>query len=525
MASGFGEDILREPVDRGIRLVALSLIDDAKQAADALTSAADDLRNGGEKGDEALHDFRVAVRHVRSWIRAFKPQLKKSLSKKHRRALSSVSDATRRAREAAVHVKWLQGERRALSARHRVGLGWLADQEQDRRRSGCDDALESASDLATIIPKIANSLNEYSASVRQPDTNNCFGVAFAEAVRKAGDELRSTLASIHKHTDIEGVHAARIAAKNLRYLADPIVGATGDGDDVISSLKGLQDRLGQLHDIHVLSQELVEMTEKAAASRARRVSEVVLATVSEDGGGNDEIKRARARDPGPGLLGLARLLHDRGIAKFAEIRAEWLGTNGSAFFDRLNDFASRVGLRVSSGNKIEHKYLLKRVPAVALEAPSVEIEQGYLPGEKLIERIRRVTLPDGAERWVRTVKSGNGLSRFELEEESDPDLSRALWALTRGGHVHKRRYTVRESDNLVWEIDEFLDRDLVLAEVEVPSAQTNVDLPKWLTEVLDRDVTDDAEFSNAHLARATGPTDISPLLRRAAALPSEWQDY
>lgn len=349
MASGFGEDILREPVDRGIRLVALSLIDDAKEAAEALTSAADDLRNGSEKGDKALHDFRVAVRHVRSWIRAFKPQLKENLSKKHRRALSSVSDATRRAREAAVHVKWLQGERRALSARHRVGLGWLADQEQDRRRAGCDDALESASGLATILPKIANSLNEYSALVRQPDTNNWFGVAFAEAVCKAGDELRSSLASVHRHTDIEGVHAARIAAKNLRYLADPIARATGDGDDVIASLKALQDRLGQLHDIHVLSQKLVEMTEKAAASRAR--------------------------DRGPGLLGLARLLHDRGIAKFAELSAEWLGTNGSAFFDKLNDFTSRVVQRVSSGSEIEHKNLLKRLPAVALEAPSVEIEQ------------------------------------------------------------------------------------------------------------------------------------------------------
>jgi CYTH domain-containing protein len=282
------------------------------------------------------------------------------------------------------------------------------------------------------------------------------------------------------------------------------VKATGDGDQVIASLKRLQDRLGQMHDIHILSEELVGMTEKAAASRARRVSEVVLTTVNENGEGDDEIKRARARDPGPGLLGLARLLHDRGASKFSELHAEWLGPNGSEFFDQVNEFAARIAARVAAGNEIEHKYLLKRVPALALEAPAVEIDQGYLPGDKLIERIRRVSLPDGAERWVRTVKSGNGLSRVELEEDADPDLSRAMWALTKGRRVHKRRYTIRESDDLVWEIDEFLDRDLVLAEIELPSVETQFDLPDWLKEVLDREVTDEKEYSNARLARAKG---------------------
>jgi len=68
--------------------------------------------------------------------------------------------------------------------------------------------------------------------------------------------------------------------------------------------------------------------------------------------------------------------------------------------------------------------------------------------------------------------------------------------------VHKRRYSIRESEDLVWEIDEFLDRDLVLAEIELPRSEMKVELPPWLKDVLDREVTDEPEYSNARLARS-----------------------
>jgi CYTH domain-containing protein len=53
-----------------------------------------------------------------------------------------------------------------------------------------------------------------------------------------------------------------------------------------------------------------------------------------------------------------------------------------------------------------------------------------------------------------------------------------------------------------WEIDEFLDRELVLAEVELSSPHEDAELPVWVREVLVREVTDEREFSNAELARA-----------------------
>jgi CYTH domain-containing protein len=68
--------------------------------------------------------------------------------------------------------------------------------------------------------------------------------------------------------------------------------------------------------------------------------------------------------------------------------------------------------------------------------------------------------------------------------------------------VRKRRYSIRESADVVWEVDEFLDRDLVLAEIELPTKDTRFELPQWLQEVLDREVTDEPEYWNARLAQS-----------------------
>jgi CHAD domain-containing protein/CYTH domain-containing protein len=495
------ERTLREPVDRGVRLVALSLIDDAQKAGDKLIALSNELRDGDIQGDEALHDFRVAIRRLRSWVRAFKPWLRDDISGKRRRALSAIGDATRKSRDAAVHLEWLRNERSALSGRQRLGQSWLSEKLDAQRRDAAEDALAAAVDFGMMVPKLTRRLDFYRAPVRAPESAARFGTVVAERLRKESDALRVQLAAVHSFTDVKEAHRARIRAKNLRYVLEPVAKLVPDGKAIIETLKKLQDALGDLHDVHVFAEELVAATEEAAGSRARRVSEVVLA---EDGGDSedDRVRRARARDPGPGLLGLARRLHERGNDAFGEVERDWLNDAGASFFERVRVFAAELGRLASRGIEIERKYLLKRLPMVALDAPSVEIEQGYLPGNKLVERIRRVRFPDGAEKWIRTVKAGDGIQRVELEEEADADSLRAMWRITKDRRVRKRRYSIRESADVVWEVDEFLDRDLVLAEIELPTRDTRFELPQWLQEVLDREVTDDPEYSNARLAQS-----------------------
>ena len=91
--------------------------------------------------------------------------------------------------------------------------------------------------------------------------------------------------------------------------------------------------------------------------------------------------------------------------------------------------------------EIERKYLLRGRPPAVEHARSVEIDQGYLPGGEIRERIRRIR-DSGGFKFVRTLKAGLGIERIEIEEETTEQFFLAVWPLTRGCRVQKRRYDV-----------------------------------------------------------------------------------
>jgi CYTH domain-containing protein len=153
-----------------------------------------------------------------------------------------------------------------------------------------------------------------------------------------------------------------------------------------------------------------------------------------------------------------------------------------------------------SDTEIERKYLLSGLPSVVAGARSLEIDQGYIPGVRIQERIRRARGADGVK-YYRTMKSGSGLERTEIEEEATQEFFEAVWPLTRGARVWKRRYLVPDRD-VVWEIDEFLDREgLWLAEVELEHVDQVVTIPDWLAPVLVREVTTEKNYTNRSLAK------------------------
>ena len=65
---------------------------------------------------------------------------------------------------------------------------------------------------------------------------------------------------------------------------------------------------------------------------------------------------------------------------------------------------------------------------------------------------------------------------------------------------HKGGYAV-EDGGVVWEIDQFLDRELFLAEVELDDPADEVVLPGWLADHVVREVTGDGDYVNLNLAK------------------------
>jgi hypothetical protein len=61
----------------------------------------------------------------------------------------------------------------------------------------------------------------------------------------------------------------------------------------------------------------------------------------------------------------------------------------------------------NNDREIERKYLLRALPQRVNGARALEIDQGYLPGARINERIRR-SLEDSSVKYFRTIKAGQG---------------------------------------------------------------------------------------------------------------------
>ena len=164
--------------------------------------------------------------------------------------------------------------------------------------------------------------------------------------------------------------------------------------------------------------------------------------------------------------------------------------------------------------EIERKYLLDRLPALPDHAEAVRIEQGYLDLETLTAdanvmggepaevggRVRRAVTTDGSVICTHTLKRGIGLVREELQRTITTAQFERVWGDPATFRLRKTRYRVEAGDRL-WEIDDFDDFDVVLAEVELPAADAEATIPPWLADHIVREVTDEPAFTNHAIAR------------------------
>ncbi|HEY9226371.1 MAG TPA: hypothetical protein VIP11_06995 [Gemmatimonadaceae bacterium] len=153
--------------------------------------------------------------------------------------------------------------------------------------------------------------------------------------------------------------------------------------------------------------------------------------------------------------------------------------------------------------EIERKYLLSGLPRGVAQYPSAEIDQGYIPGQRVRERVRRIVI-GSAVTYTRTIKLGVGIDKWEFEEPTTQLFFDTVWPLTEGHRVRKRRYRVPGHGGFdgEWEVDEFLDRpSFFLAEVELTDPEQRPDPPPEIAAVIVREVTDEPGFSNYRLSR------------------------
>lgn len=145
--------------------------------------------------------------------------------------------------------------------------------------------------------------------------------------------------------------------------------------------------------------------------------------------------------------------------------------------------------------EIEKKFLLKSDAWRQLLETSTRIAQGYLNAEPA----RTVRVRIKGDQGFLTIKgqSDDGMSRLEFEYPIPFSDAEALLKLC-PNVLDKTRHLIPQ-DDLTWEIDEFHGENegLIVAEIELPSVETEFARPDWLGA----EVTGDARYYNSALSK------------------------
>jgi CHAD domain-containing protein/CYTH domain-containing protein len=409
-------------------------------------------------------------------VQAYAPYLATAVSPKLQRKIQKLASSTGGGRDAEVHLAWLENRQLDVTIAEAPGVELLRDNLEGRLKEGYGEAVSKAPDkFHKLDRRFCRRLDALETTARASGLTE--GVRFATAVERCLPEYAAQLdvhlSRVHTPADEAEAHRARIRAKRLRYLLEPIAPDVKGVEGLVTSLKDLQDLLGDLRDSQLLAGLVADLESQAT--------------------------RGAPGDAGPGLRKVAGWLEAEQREMFGRLRDSWLGDRSTEFFASVEEARESLVVSGAADVEIERKYLLSEMPPSLEGRPYREIEQGYIPGERLQERVRCFR-QDGAEWYVRTVKVGSGIRRIELQEDTDRKTFEVLWPLTQGRRVIKRRYRVPEG-RLVWEVDEFTDRDLLLAEVELPSEEVKPKLPEWIAPYVVREVTGESEYVNVNLAR------------------------
>jgi len=288
-----------DPAKRAARVVALALLRDVGAGRDRLDDPSD---------DKALHDFRVALRRLRTWIRAFRPVLRDTLRGKVVRRLADVAAATGASRDLEVRIEWVDRARRQLHGDERKGATWLIKRLRQEKLT-CDAELRRVldDDFDKAIRRVEKAMSRYEARV---EGELSYEEVAGEIVARHLDALATAMAGVSSVNDRAQGHAARIAAKRLRYVLEIVAPSDSDQARAMVSLKDLQDRLGELHDAQTFGSQLASLVAELSAAKADN--------------GKPAANGVAARvDPVPGLQALLRRLRQREKESFRLMLPVW----------------------------------------------------------------------------------------------------------------------------------------------------------------------------------------------------------
>ena len=460
--------LLARSPEETVRHLCLGLLEEANSALGRL-----------ERGDdeEALHDFRVALRRLRSVIRAYRRHLKGSAKKKLRTRLSALAASTNAARDLEVQMEWLS--KRAPELEPEAGSGAFHLAERLRSRG---DEMPPPQTLRTEFDPLHESLRKSLSRVRlRLGDEASFLSATGDLVAESASRLKATLEAVSSAEDGARLHRARIEAKRLRYLLEPISAEVPEARALVKEMKSLQDVLGELQDMRVLSQSIAAELERAAVEEAHRLRDLAL---------KEGAIEAQGPPPQGDLLALLRAQRERRDRQYLALSRSWLSGASDPFFERVQRLARSLA-SLSEPPKPRRRFLLSEVPERAKRRAPTIVRQAFLAGRKIHESVESIQSGERIRRSRIAVSEGS-----RAEERVTGETFERFWSLA-PHRLERARYRVRENGRTFW-IDEVRDKSIVLAETD---DGPELALPEWLESVVRREVTGSRRYDWESLAR------------------------
>ncbi len=223
---------------------------------------------------EAVHDFRVALRRLRSWLQAFRPFLDDTVTKGSEQRLRRLSRVAGEARD-------LQVQRASL--REMAGTDnpvVAAEARRIERRLARDETLARRKLTQRIVENLSKSAVKLAAQLQRgelnaggttPGAEPTMAAAMALLLAERLERMETSLGRLKRAGQIEPAHEARIALKRLRYLLEAFGSSSRLAATAVLRLTEVQDGFGRLHDAQILAQRITGHRAKPALrTRLRR---------------------------------------------------------------------------------------------------------------------------------------------------------------------------------------------------------------------------------------------------------------
>ncbi len=200
----------------------------------------------------------MALRRLRSTLRAYRDLLGRPLGGRERRRLREVVEATSVARDAEVLMA-LIAEESAQPATHDAGA-WLVARLDEKKTLGYSRVEKRLDHFAGIERRLRRRLSRVRIDLGNPHPQS---QTLAELIETHTDDVEDDLAELRSPDQVEDAHRARISIKRLRYLVEPFKQDSSVAR-LVAPLKSLQELLGDLHDAHVALAEVAAALDDTA---------------------------------------------------------------------------------------------------------------------------------------------------------------------------------------------------------------------------------------------------------------------